>query len=221
MVSSNQNSSFRASWSILNASGSKIVPGRMRLRNSHSAVQTTQSRGNSRLHVSEIAGWRQFHNVSFPLSFLSLLLPFSYVGDGRFHLESIMIHNPSIDAFQYDPYSRKLTREKYDFDLMKSNRMRENLIFYFIFSYFLTSRCRRNSQKMPNFRTDSRNSGPAREHQNRRRSGRETAGERKEVHSSVAVGDIPRQIGALQGCGLVGCFIFHSLLDVSFSAGSR
>ncbi|CUM67078.1 uncharacterized protein PRCAT00004767001 [Priceomyces carsonii] len=37
-----------------------------------------------------------------------------YVGDGRFHLESAMIHNPEIPAFRYDPYSRKFTRERYD-----------------------------------------------------------------------------------------------------------
>ncbi|AMD21070.1 HEL211Cp [Eremothecium sinecaudum] len=37
-----------------------------------------------------------------------------YVGDGRFHLESAMIHNPNIPAFRYDPYSRKFTRERYD-----------------------------------------------------------------------------------------------------------
>ncbi|CDK25982.1 unnamed protein product [Kuraishia capsulata CBS 1993] len=37
-----------------------------------------------------------------------------YVGDGRFHLESAMIHNPDIPAFRYDPYSRKFTRELYD-----------------------------------------------------------------------------------------------------------
>lgn len=37
-----------------------------------------------------------------------------YLGDGRFHLESAMIHNPSIPAYRYDPYSRKLTREIYD-----------------------------------------------------------------------------------------------------------
>lgn len=37
-----------------------------------------------------------------------------YLGDGRFHLESAMIHNPSIPAYRYDPYSRKLTRENYD-----------------------------------------------------------------------------------------------------------
>ncbi|KAH3665592.1 hypothetical protein OGAPHI_003780 [Ogataea philodendri] len=36
-----------------------------------------------------------------------------YIGDGRFHLESAMIHNPSIPAFRYDPYSRKFTREYY------------------------------------------------------------------------------------------------------------
>ncbi|CCE62482.1 hypothetical protein TPHA_0C03300 [Tetrapisispora phaffii CBS 4417] len=37
-----------------------------------------------------------------------------YIGDGRFHLESPMIHNPGIPAFRYDPYSRKFTRETYD-----------------------------------------------------------------------------------------------------------
>ncbi|KAK6465316.1 putative diphthamide synthesis protein-domain-containing protein [Scheffersomyces coipomensis] len=37
-----------------------------------------------------------------------------YIGDGRFHLESSMIHNPDIPAYRYDPYSRKFTREYYD-----------------------------------------------------------------------------------------------------------
>lgn len=37
-----------------------------------------------------------------------------YLGDGRFHLESAMIHNPHLPAYRYDPYSRKLTRETYD-----------------------------------------------------------------------------------------------------------
>ncbi|KAK0948013.1 Diphthamide biosynthesis protein 1 [Friedmanniomyces endolithicus] len=37
-----------------------------------------------------------------------------YLGDGRFHLESAMIHNPSLPAYRYDPYSRRLTRETYD-----------------------------------------------------------------------------------------------------------
>lgn len=37
-----------------------------------------------------------------------------YIGDGRFHLESAMIHNPHIPAYRYDPYSRKFTREGYD-----------------------------------------------------------------------------------------------------------
>ncbi|PNP83218.1 hypothetical protein FNYG_03540 [Fusarium nygamai] len=45
-----------------------------------------------------------------------------YLGDGRFHLESIMIHNPSIPAYRYDPYSRKLTREAYGHDEMQSLR---------------------------------------------------------------------------------------------------
>ncbi|SCU88524.1 LADA_0E10660g1_1 [Lachancea dasiensis] len=37
-----------------------------------------------------------------------------YIGDGRFHLESSMIHNPEIPAYRYDPYSRKFTIEKYN-----------------------------------------------------------------------------------------------------------
>ena len=45
-----------------------------------------------------------------------------YLGDGRFHLESIMIHNPSTPAYRYDPYSRKLTRETYGHEEMQSLR---------------------------------------------------------------------------------------------------
>lgn len=45
-----------------------------------------------------------------------------YLGDGRFHLESAMIHNPSIPAYRYDPYSRKLTRETYDHEEMHDLR---------------------------------------------------------------------------------------------------
>ena len=40
--------------------------------------------------------------------------PIVFVADGRFHLESLMIHNPHIAHFyQYDPYSRRLTKESY------------------------------------------------------------------------------------------------------------
>ncbi|KAJ5703364.1 2-(3-amino-3-carboxypropyl)histidine synthase subunit 1 [Penicillium malachiteum] len=45
-----------------------------------------------------------------------------YLGDGRFHLESAMIHNPLIPAYRYDPYSRTLTRESYDHDEMHTIR---------------------------------------------------------------------------------------------------
>ena len=45
-----------------------------------------------------------------------------YLGDGRFHLESAMIANPSLPAYRYDPYSRKLTRETYSHDEMLSLR---------------------------------------------------------------------------------------------------
>jgi len=45
-----------------------------------------------------------------------------YVGDGRFHLESIMIANETIEAYKYDPYNKIFSREYYEFDKMKSNR---------------------------------------------------------------------------------------------------
>ncbi|PHH50034.1 Diphthamide biosynthesis protein 1 [Ceratocystis fimbriata CBS 114723] len=45
-----------------------------------------------------------------------------YLGDGRFHLESMMIHNPTIPAYRYDPYSRKLTREVYEHTEMQGLR---------------------------------------------------------------------------------------------------
>ena len=45
-----------------------------------------------------------------------------YLGDGRFHLESMMIANPSIPAYAYDPYKKELTIEKYDHDKMRDIR---------------------------------------------------------------------------------------------------
>lgn len=33
-----------------------------------------------------------------------------YVGDGRFHLESAMIANPTVQAYRYDPYSKVKAR---------------------------------------------------------------------------------------------------------------
>lgn len=48
-----------------------------------------------------------------------------YLGDGRFHLESAMIANPTLKAFRYDPYSKVFSHEQYDHKLMKQNRLRE------------------------------------------------------------------------------------------------
>ncbi|KAK4872628.1 hypothetical protein RN001_014657 [Aquatica leii] len=45
-----------------------------------------------------------------------------YLGDGRFHLEAAMIANPKIEAFRYDPYSKKLTREYYEHQEMLEMR---------------------------------------------------------------------------------------------------
>nr|MBE5724785.1 putative diphthamide biosynthesis protein 1 [Cucujiformia] len=45
-----------------------------------------------------------------------------YLGDGRFHLESIMIANPNVQAYRYDPYEKEFTKEYYDYDEMNSIR---------------------------------------------------------------------------------------------------
>lgn len=45
-----------------------------------------------------------------------------YLGDGRFHLESAMMHNPTLPAYQYNPYSRILSKEEFEFDKMINNR---------------------------------------------------------------------------------------------------
>jgi 2-(3-amino-3-carboxypropyl)histidine synthase len=45
-----------------------------------------------------------------------------FLADGRFHLEAAMISNPSLRALRYDPYSKTLTEEKYDFVKMKRLR---------------------------------------------------------------------------------------------------
>ncbi|KAK8734867.1 hypothetical protein OTU49_005701 [Cherax quadricarinatus] len=44
------------------------------------------------------------------------------LGDGRFHLESIMISNPEIPTYLYNPYSKVLSREYYDQPMMKKIR---------------------------------------------------------------------------------------------------
>ncbi|XP_027718154.1 2-(3-amino-3-carboxypropyl)histidine synthase subunit 1 isoform X2 [Vombatus ursinus] len=45
-----------------------------------------------------------------------------YLGDGRFHLESIMIANPGVSAYRYDPYSKVLSREHYGHEQMQAAR---------------------------------------------------------------------------------------------------
>ncbi|EIE19179.1 hypothetical protein COCSUDRAFT_19880 [Coccomyxa subellipsoidea C-169] len=47
-----------------------------------------------------------------------------FVADGRFHLEAIMIANPAIPAYRYDPYGRVLTLERYDQAGMRAVRRR-------------------------------------------------------------------------------------------------
>lgn len=45
-----------------------------------------------------------------------------FIADGRFHLEAIMIANPSVNAYKYNPYNKEITQEFYEFDKMVSLR---------------------------------------------------------------------------------------------------
>jgi 2-(3-amino-3-carboxypropyl)histidine synthase len=45
-----------------------------------------------------------------------------FVADGRFHLEALMIANPTVPAYRYDPYGRVLTLETYDQEGMRAAR---------------------------------------------------------------------------------------------------
>jgi len=45
-----------------------------------------------------------------------------YVGDGRFHLEALMIANPELPAYRFDPYNKVLSFEGYDHQQMRGNR---------------------------------------------------------------------------------------------------
>lgn len=47
-----------------------------------------------------------------------------YVGDGRFHLEAIMIANPQLQGhyFRYDPYSKRFSSENYAHEVMHTRR---------------------------------------------------------------------------------------------------
>lgn len=45
-----------------------------------------------------------------------------FVADGRFHLEAAMIANPNVPAYRYDPYSKKMTLERYDHTAMHGLR---------------------------------------------------------------------------------------------------
>lgn len=45
-----------------------------------------------------------------------------YLGDGRFHLESFLIAHPTLNALQYDPYKKTLTKESYNVSEMRTLR---------------------------------------------------------------------------------------------------
>ncbi|MGB1607977.1 MAG: 2-(3-amino-3-carboxypropyl)histidine synthase subunit 1/2, partial [Promethearchaeia archaeon] len=45
-----------------------------------------------------------------------------YIGDGRFHLEAIMIANPALPYYRYDPYSKVISAEGYAHDQLHHNR---------------------------------------------------------------------------------------------------
>ncbi|KAG8194793.1 hypothetical protein JTE90_017234 [Oedothorax gibbosus] len=48
-----------------------------------------------------------------------------FIGDGRFHLESAMIANPQLEFYKYNPYDKRITSERYDYDKMAAIRKKE------------------------------------------------------------------------------------------------
>ena len=46
-----------------------------------------------------------------------------FLSDGRFHIESTMIYNPTQKYYQYNPYNKKLTIERYGHKQMKELRL--------------------------------------------------------------------------------------------------
>nr|NVI70961.1 putative diphthamide biosynthesis protein 1 [Cucujiformia] len=45
-----------------------------------------------------------------------------YLGDGRFHLEAVMIANPKLESYRYDPYKKEFTKEYYEHEQMNMIR---------------------------------------------------------------------------------------------------
>ena len=45
-----------------------------------------------------------------------------FVADGRFHPESVLIANPDVPLYRYDPYAKAITRERYEHDKMHALR---------------------------------------------------------------------------------------------------
>lgn len=47
-----------------------------------------------------------------------------FICDGRFHMESAMIANPTLTFYQYNPFLKIITLEEYDVELMKQIRLK-------------------------------------------------------------------------------------------------
>lgn len=105
--------------------------------NDAAGTQNDHSASLLRMKADEVGVWRGAYEIVVPQArplspgeVLGCTAPkldkdvdaLIYVGDGRFHLESIMIANPSVPAFRYDPYDKKFTREGYEHEEMRDLR---------------------------------------------------------------------------------------------------
>jgi len=45
-----------------------------------------------------------------------------FIADGRFHPEAVMVANPNLPLYRYDPYSKTITHERYEHEQMHSLR---------------------------------------------------------------------------------------------------
>ncbi|SPO24346.1 probable Diphthamide biosynthesis protein 1 [Ustilago trichophora] len=116
-------------------SGSQAPPDRLLLTSGTAADGTVD-------HIPQAAKWKSWSSGEYKVT-VPQVKPLSpgevlgctspkldkesidaivYIGDGRFHLESIMIANPRIPAFRYDPYTKRFVRELYDHAEMRKMR---------------------------------------------------------------------------------------------------
>eukprot|EP00045_Choanoeca_perplexa_P015472 m.195309 g.195309 ORF g.195309 m.195309 type:complete len:377 (-) comp17002_c0_seq2:3112-4242(-) len=130
-----------------------------------------------------------------------------YLGDGRFHLESVMIANPKLSAYRYDPYAKVFSREGYDTERMHRNRQaaietaRKATKFGLILGVGSWPVC---PLSLPDLACLHRNTWKARVAGCVGDIGSSTQSRQQRLHSGVVIGDLPSQASTICRRGGLG-----------------